>query len=92
ESGTARLEQALQAYRDTLLEWTRARVPLDWAKTQGNLTNVEIAFFDKTGDTAHLDAAERYLTLAREVLEDAGATQYLAMASSQQDYITARRP
>ena len=37
ESGTARLEQAVDAYRAALLERTRERVPLDWAMTQNNL-------------------------------------------------------
>jgi hypothetical protein len=31
ESGTARLEEAVTAYRDALLERTRDRVPLQWA-------------------------------------------------------------
>jgi hypothetical protein len=35
--GTERLEDALIAYRGTLKEWTRERVPLDWALTQNNL-------------------------------------------------------
>jgi hypothetical protein len=37
ESGTARLEEAVAAYRAALEERTRARVPLDWAMTQMNL-------------------------------------------------------
>ena len=37
ESGTARLEEAVAAYRAALKEWTRERVPLDWAMTQNNL-------------------------------------------------------
>ena len=37
ESGTARLEEAVAAYRATLQEWTRDRVPLQWAMTQMNL-------------------------------------------------------
>ena len=37
ESGTARLEEAVAAYRAALEEWTRERVPLDWAETQNNL-------------------------------------------------------
>jgi len=37
ESGTARLEEAVAAYRDALKERTRERVPLDWAMTQNNL-------------------------------------------------------
>ena len=39
ESGTARLEEAVAAYRAALEEWTRERVPLDWAMTQNNLGN-----------------------------------------------------
>ena len=34
ESGTARLEEAVAAYRAALEERTRARVPLEWARTQ----------------------------------------------------------
>ncbi len=36
---TARLEEAVAAYREALKEWTRERVPLDWARTQNNLGN-----------------------------------------------------
>ena len=37
ESGTARLEQAVAAYRAALQEWTRERVPLAWAAAQADL-------------------------------------------------------
>ena len=37
ETGTARLEEAVAAYRAALEERTRERVPLDWAATQNNL-------------------------------------------------------
>ena len=37
ESGTARLEEAVAAFRAALEERTRERVPLDWAMTQMNL-------------------------------------------------------
>ena len=37
ESGTARLEEAVAAFREALEECTRERVPLDWAMTQNNL-------------------------------------------------------
>ena len=37
ESGTARLDEAVAAYREALKEMTRERVPLDWAMTQNNL-------------------------------------------------------
>ncbi|MEO1000680.1 MAG: hypothetical protein AAFW69_08790, partial [Pseudomonadota bacterium] len=58
----------------------RGCVPLDWAMTQGNLGNVEIAFFAKTRDAAHLDRAEGHVRAAREVFVEAGASQYLGMA------------
>jgi tetratricopeptide (TPR) repeat protein len=37
--GTAPLEEAAIAYREALKEWTRERVPLDWAMAQNNLGN-----------------------------------------------------
>ena len=39
ESGTARLNEAVAAFREALTERTRERVPLQWAKTQSNLGN-----------------------------------------------------
>jgi hypothetical protein len=36
ETGTARLAEAVAAYRDALKERTRERVPLDWAMSFGN--------------------------------------------------------
>ena len=39
ESGTQRLEEAVAAFRAALEEYTRKRVPLDWAATQMNLGN-----------------------------------------------------
>jgi len=43
ESGTARLDEAVSAYREALKERTRERVPLDWATTQRNLERTEKA-------------------------------------------------
>ena len=40
ESGTARLEDAVAAFRAALEERTRDRTPLPWAATQNNLGNV----------------------------------------------------
>jgi len=34
-----RLEEAVAAYQAALEEWTRERVPLDWAGIQNNLGN-----------------------------------------------------
>src|SRR5215210_6163785 len=43
ESGMARLEEAVEAYRAALTERTRERVPLQWAMTQNNLGNALLA-------------------------------------------------
>ena len=37
ESGTARLNEAVAAYREALMERTRERVPIQWTATQNNL-------------------------------------------------------
>jgi tetratricopeptide (TPR) repeat protein len=57
ESGTARLEQAVTAYRDALLEYTRERVPLDWAMTQNNLGTVLSTLGEREKGTARLEQA-----------------------------------
>jgi tetratricopeptide (TPR) repeat protein len=43
ESGTAKLDEAVAAYREALGERTRERVPLDWAATQNNLGNALVS-------------------------------------------------
>jgi len=91
EPGTARLEPAVTAYNNALQERTRDRVPLDWAITHFNLTSVELAFFDKTGDAAHLDRAQVHLDNARAVFEQARAGQYLNMTAAIQAEIDTSR-
>jgi tetratricopeptide (TPR) repeat protein len=55
--GTARLEQAVAAYRAALEEWTRERVPLDWAVTQNNLGNALALLGERESGTARLEEA-----------------------------------
>ena len=57
ESGTARLEEAVAAYRDALQERTRERVPLDWATTQNNLGNALQRLGERESGTARLEEA-----------------------------------
>ena len=57
ESGTARLEEAVAAYRDALKEWTRERVPLDWATTQNNLGSALETLGERESGTARLEEA-----------------------------------
>jgi tetratricopeptide (TPR) repeat protein len=57
ESGTARLEEAVEAYRAALQERTRERVPLDWAATQNNLGNALMRLGERESETARLQEA-----------------------------------
>lgn len=57
ESGTGRLEEAVAAYREALKEWTRERVPLDWAATQNNLGNALQTLGARESGTARLEQA-----------------------------------
>ncbi len=55
ESRTARLDEAVAAYRAALEEYTRERVPLDWPTTQNNLGNALLSLGER--GTARLDEA-----------------------------------
>ncbi|MEM7729963.1 MAG: tetratricopeptide repeat protein, partial [Pseudomonadota bacterium] len=57
ESGTARLEQAVAAYRAALKDYTRERVPLGWAMTQNNLGNALRTLGKRESGTARLEQA-----------------------------------
>ena len=57
ETGTARLEEAVAAYRAALEERTRDRVPLDWAMTQTNLGNALSILGERETGTARLEEA-----------------------------------
>ncbi len=67
ESGTARLEEAVAAYREALKEWTRERVPLDWATTQNNLGNALQTLGERESGTARLEEA---VAAYREALKE----------------------
>ena len=57
EGGTARLEEAVVAYRAALEEFTRDRMPLYWAMTQNNLGNALWTLGARESGTARLDEA-----------------------------------
>ena len=58
ESGTARLEEAVTAYRDALQEQTRER-ELEWATTQNNLGLTLLRLGEREGGTARAFTAFR---------------------------------
>jgi tetratricopeptide (TPR) repeat protein len=67
ESGTARLEQAIAAYRKALQEWTRERVPLDWATAQNNLGASLFTLGERENSTERLEQA---VTAFRKALQE----------------------
>ncbi len=54
---TAKLEEAVTAYRAALEERTRERVPLDWARTQNNLGDALPSLGERESGTARLEEA-----------------------------------
>jgi hypothetical protein len=72
EPGTARLSEAVVAYRAALEELTRDRVPLYWAITTANQGNTMARLADKTSDLAMAKRAlDQILEGVRE-LRDGG--------------------
>jgi tetratricopeptide (TPR) repeat protein len=67
ESGTARLEEAVAAYREALKELTRERVPLQWATTQHNLGIALIRLAARENGTARLKKA---VAVFRDALQE----------------------
>jgi Tetratricopeptide repeat len=74
ESGTAHLQQAVAAYQQALLEWTRERVPLDWARTQNNLGTALTVLGQRDNDSVQLCEALEAHTSAWQVFQ--GASPY----------------
>ena len=67
QGGTARLEEAVVAFREALKENTRERVPLDWAKTEINLGNALQTLGEREAGTARLEEA---VSIYREALTE----------------------
>jgi hypothetical protein len=97
ENGTARLEQAVVAFRAALEELTRERVPLQWAASFGNQGIALMLIADRNNDAAGAGAALRQIETAYEVLRSAGQEQWSAYFSgatgeSQSDPQSAQGP
>ena len=54
EADPARPHEAVAAFREALKEFTRERVPLDWATTQNNLGNALASLGEREADPARL--------------------------------------
>ena len=82
ESSTARLEEAVTAYRDALKEYTRERVPLDWAMTQNNLGNALAALAERQKSAVRMNEALTCMRAAAEVYQQSGDAYWLPIAQS----------
>ena len=83
ESGTARLEEAVEAYRAALEEWTRERVPLQWAASQGNQGVAKMLIADRTNDLALAEAAAAQIKTGFETLREGGQAPRAAYFEAQ---------
>jgi tetratricopeptide (TPR) repeat protein len=79
ESGTARLEEAVVAYRSALQECSREQVPLNWATIQNNLGNVLKVLGEYENGTARLEeAVAAYRAALQERTRDRVPLQWAA--------------
>ena len=76
ESGTTRLEEAVEAFRAALQESTRERVPLDWAMTQNSLGNTLWRLGERENDPVRLEEALEVILGARETYRNADMMQF----------------
>ena len=97
ESGTARLEQAVSAYRAALEERTRERVPLDWAMDLGNQGVAMKSIAERTNDAVLAKKAFEQINTAYETMRSGGLgpwadyyTKQLSKARSLLDQLSAR--
>ncbi len=85
ESGTARLEEAVEAYRAALQELTRERVPLHWATTQNNLGLALEALGERESGTPHLEAAVAAFNVCLTVTDTVWPTEWVQQVHSHRD-------
>jgi hypothetical protein len=71
EGGTAKLEEAVVAYREALKEWTRERAPLNWAINVGNGDVPLMLLAVRRGDVAMAETALSQINAALETLRTA---------------------
>jgi hypothetical protein len=78
ESGTARLEEAVAAYREALMERTQARVPLDWAMSFGNQGVALILLAERMNDAPMAQTAVLQIEAAFKTMRDGGHAPFAA--------------
>ena len=82
---SSELEEAVAAYRAALGEWTRERVPLDWARTQNNLGNALRNLGERESGTARLEEAVAAYDAALTVFVPARADDHTGVCRANRD-------
>lgn len=77
---SAKLEEAVAAYREVLKDRTRDHAPLDWARTKCDLAAALTNLGERENGTARLEEAVTTYREALEELNGDGATHYQLMA------------
>ena len=90
ESGTARLEEAVAAYRAALEEMTRERVSLDWATSMGNQGVAMCVLAERTGELGMARQAAGQITVAATTLRAGGHAYFAAYLDNQRHIAGAR--
>jgi hypothetical protein len=72
ESGTARLTEAVAAFREALQENTRVRVRLEWAKSSGNQGVAMVVLAERRGDAKMAKLAVQQIEAVFTTMRDAG--------------------
>ena len=75
----------MTAFRAALQEWTRERVPLDWATTQNNLGNALRALGERESGTARLEEAAAAFDACLAVTETAWPEEWVHRVRSHRD-------
>ena len=82
ENGTARLEEAVAAYRAALEEFTRERVPLQWAHSNHGLANALAALAERQKSTKTMEQALACMRGAAEIYQQSNSTYWLPIANA----------
>jgi tetratricopeptide (TPR) repeat protein len=85
ESRTEYLEEAVATYRSGLAEYTRDRVPLDWARTQNGLGNALRALGEREKGTAQLKQAVDAHDLALSIFASPGLEHHSGNCRTDRD-------
>ncbi len=91
EQGTKALDKAARSYSRSLGERSYEGTPVLWAQTQHCLSNLEMQYFDKTGNHKHLTAAHKHALDAKAVYEAANAERDIAWINAVLADINSRR-